>query len=262
MQGLRSHLTYANVISTLCLFLLLAGGTAYAANTIGSSDIIDESILSQDIKNAEVKVADIGQGAVATDEIANGQVKTADIGAGEVRSGNVANGQVLSADIGTGEVRSSNVANDNLTGGDIAGNSLKGADIDEGTLDVGDAARAYGDVSRLCSGDPGAEVCEVHQSKGITSVIRKAVGVYCVRAPGINPSETSAVVSTDWNGTNSPEGNASVFVAPFEGCANGGFGVYTYFAENVGVVDSAGTPRTVQGASGFSNEVGFTIVIP
>jgi hypothetical protein len=55
MRGLRSHLTYANVISTLCLFLILAGGAAYAADTIGSSDIIDESILSQDLKNGEVK---------------------------------------------------------------------------------------------------------------------------------------------------------------------------------------------------------------
>jgi hypothetical protein len=35
----------------LALFCVLAGGTAYAANTIGSADVIDESLLSQDIKN-------------------------------------------------------------------------------------------------------------------------------------------------------------------------------------------------------------------
>ena len=35
----------------LALFLVIAGGTAYAANTIGSADVIDESLLSQDIKN-------------------------------------------------------------------------------------------------------------------------------------------------------------------------------------------------------------------
>ena len=128
MRGLRSHLTYANVISTLCLFLILAGGAAYAANTIGSSDVIDESLLSQDVRNGEVKVADVGQGAVATDELANGQVKAADIGAGEVRSGQV--------------------ANDNLTGGDIAANSLKGVDIDESTLSsIGGGGPAGGDLA-------------------------------------------------------------------------------------------------------------------
>ena len=35
----------------LALFLVIAGGTAYAANTIGSSDVIDESLLSADLKN-------------------------------------------------------------------------------------------------------------------------------------------------------------------------------------------------------------------
>jgi len=43
---------------------------AYAANTIGSSDIIDESILSQDIKNGEVKSSDIGTSAVTNSKIA------------------------------------------------------------------------------------------------------------------------------------------------------------------------------------------------
>ena len=79
MRKLRAHLTYANVVSSLCLFLVLAGGAAYAANTIGSADIIDESILTQDVKNGEVRVADIGANAVRSAEIANGQVSGADL---------------------------------------------------------------------------------------------------------------------------------------------------------------------------------------
>lgn len=43
---------------------------AYAANTIGSSDIINESILSEDIKNRQVKAADIATDAVGAAEIA------------------------------------------------------------------------------------------------------------------------------------------------------------------------------------------------
>jgi len=42
---------------------------AYAANTIGSADIIDESILSEDIKNGQVKASDIATDAVTADEI-------------------------------------------------------------------------------------------------------------------------------------------------------------------------------------------------
>ena len=42
MRRIRSHLSYANVISTLCLFLLLSGGTAVAltgSNTVQSDDL-------------------------------------------------------------------------------------------------------------------------------------------------------------------------------------------------------------------------------
>ncbi|MGI0016792.1 MAG: hypothetical protein ACREBU_25510, partial [Nitrososphaera sp.] len=42
---------------------------AYAANTVGSVDIIDESIQSVDIKNGQVKAADIGVDAVGGSEL-------------------------------------------------------------------------------------------------------------------------------------------------------------------------------------------------
>jgi hypothetical protein len=38
-RELRGHLTYANVISTLCLFLLLAGGSALAAATLAKNSV-------------------------------------------------------------------------------------------------------------------------------------------------------------------------------------------------------------------------------
>ncbi len=65
MRRVRSHLTYANVISTLCLFLLLTGGTAVAlrgknsvqSNDIGpgaqvkKADVVNDSLTGADIKN-------------------------------------------------------------------------------------------------------------------------------------------------------------------------------------------------------------------
>ena len=42
---------------------------AYAANTIGSSDIINETILSEDIKNSQIKAADIATDAVGAAEL-------------------------------------------------------------------------------------------------------------------------------------------------------------------------------------------------
>src|SRR5438067_292925 len=63
-RQLRRRLTFANVCSLLALVVALGTGSAYAANTIGSSDIIDESIQSVDIKNGEVRQGDSNDGGV------------------------------------------------------------------------------------------------------------------------------------------------------------------------------------------------------
>ncbi len=77
------------IVALIALFVAL-GGTAYAAATIGSGQIIDESIKSQDIKNGEVKNADLGTDAVGSGKISDGQVKAADIANGAVTSDKLA----------------------------------------------------------------------------------------------------------------------------------------------------------------------------
>jgi hypothetical protein len=75
-ERIRCHLTYANVISTVCLFLLLGGGTAVALNGTNS-------VQSDDLgPGAQVKAADVADNAVSSADIANGQVKGADVAEG------------------------------------------------------------------------------------------------------------------------------------------------------------------------------------
>jgi hypothetical protein len=57
-------LTYSNVISTLCLFLLLGGGTAFAANQLGKN-----SVGSKQIKKNAVTTAKLKNGAVTGSKI-------------------------------------------------------------------------------------------------------------------------------------------------------------------------------------------------
>ena len=68
---MRNRLTYANVMSTLAVVLVVAGGTAYAANTIGSSDVIDNSLQSVDLKNNDVRGADVRTDSLTGADIAN-----------------------------------------------------------------------------------------------------------------------------------------------------------------------------------------------
>jgi hypothetical protein len=64
MKHLRHHLTYANVVATLCLFLLLGGATAIAAGHLGKN-----SVGSKQLKKNSVTAAKIKNGAVTTTKI-------------------------------------------------------------------------------------------------------------------------------------------------------------------------------------------------
>jgi hypothetical protein len=61
LQGMKRHLSYANVISTLCLFLVL-GGTAYAAATITGKQVKNNSLTGADIRNGTLGAADLRRG--------------------------------------------------------------------------------------------------------------------------------------------------------------------------------------------------------
>ena len=58
MRTLRNKLTYANVISTLCLFLVLGGGAAVAAgqlpkNSVGTKQLKNDAVTGKKIKKSE-----------------------------------------------------------------------------------------------------------------------------------------------------------------------------------------------------------------
>jgi hypothetical protein len=99
----RTRLSFANVTSTLALFLAL-GGTSYAAaqlpfnsvgkgqiksNAVGKSEIASNSVGTSELRNSGVAAADIKSGAVGpsevrpnaidSDELADGGIGAADL---------------------------------------------------------------------------------------------------------------------------------------------------------------------------------------
>jgi len=137
LAKLRPRSAY-DVMAALALFIALATGTAYAANTIGSSDIID----------GQVKTADLGANAVNSSKIANGQVTAADIAQAAVTIDELAQAAVGNPELRNDAVTTQKVLNGTLLGADVADNTLKGADIDESTLSgIGGGGPAGGDLS-------------------------------------------------------------------------------------------------------------------
>ncbi len=141
---IRPRLTYANVASSIALFIALGTGGAYAADTIGSADIIDESILSQDIKNGEVKTSDLGGAAVSNGKLGTNAVGTGkvldesltalDLGPASVGTSEIADAAIANADLAAGAVDSAGVLDSSLTGTDILSSSLTGSDVANSSL--------------------------------------------------------------------------------------------------------------------------------
>ena len=126
-----------NHLAVVALVFAVGGGTAWAANTIGSADIID----------GEVKTADLDSGAVRTAKIANGHVRGEDIAADAVGSSAIADGAV-------GGPEAFLLAED-----EIVDDSVDGQDVDEASLDFdlekafqesADDSRSYKTVNAEC----------------------------------------------------------------------------------------------------------------
>src|SRR4051812_20877917 len=126
---LRRGLTFANVCSFIAMTVALGTGGAYAANTIGSADIIDESIQSVDIKNGEVKNPDLGANSVTSSRIATGNVFNSDLANDAVTSGKVAANSLTSSDLGP----------DSVTGSELKDKPGAGVLVGEGWHEVGAA---------------------------------------------------------------------------------------------------------------------------
>ena len=198
LEKVRPRSIY-DVMALIACVGVIAGGTAYAANTIGSSDVIDESLLSQDIKNGEVKAT----------ELAGAAVTNSKLGANAVGTGKVADENLTALDLAPDSVGTSEVAGGSLTGADVSFDSLTGSDILESSLSVNAMgcqtgkvlgfARVKGSSGMPAFYTPASEVVDTKHNcfGGAVEVRRSAVGVYFVRFVGMSTRLALAVSNSD-----------------------------------------------------------------
>ena len=87
MDRFRKRLTYANLMSSIAVFLVLGGATAFAAshlgkNSVGSKQLKKNAVTAAKIKKNAVTGAKIGANAVTGDKVKDGSVTGADINLG------------------------------------------------------------------------------------------------------------------------------------------------------------------------------------
>ena len=183
MRHIRRHLTYANVMATIAVFLVLTGGTAVAlsgSNTVFTDDIANDTVPASGgnpaggLVAADLRPSSVGSSEVANESLTSADIEDSSLGNGDFLTGSVdsrvvTDGSLTSADIAnpslgngdflTGSVDSRVVTDSSLTGADVSLNSLTGNDINESTLvgvkDGDSCISGAVRFGRLCAGSDG-----------------------------------------------------------------------------------------------------------
>ena len=118
MSKLKRHLSVANVLSCIALFVAL-GGSAFAAVKLNAGQVKAVNIAKQAVTNAKIK-----QQAVTSGKIKNGTVNALDLGAGQVIGEKIATGAVTSKKIAKKAVSPRTIANEAVTADKLANGAI------------------------------------------------------------------------------------------------------------------------------------------
>jgi hypothetical protein len=233
LEKLRPRSIYDVMAAIACLGVL-AGGTAYAADTIGSSDVINESLLSEDVKNGEVKWTDLANNSVGSGKVIDETLASADIKNGEVGTDDVLNSSLTGTDVATGSLTGSDIATGGILGVDVGTDSLSGSDIIESSLDVRAMGCKIGLVQAFArvKGQSGIPATYTDSSTfvdtknsctgGTVQVRRQSEGVYYVRFNGLNAKLAVAISNSDGFGVDSAANDNVLSVNRITGGADEG----------------------------------------
>jgi hypothetical protein len=118
VSKLKRHLSVANVLSCVALFVAL-GGSAFAAVKLNAGQVKTVNIARQAVTNPKIK-----QQAVTSGKIKNGTVNSLDLGAGQVTSEKIATGAVTGKKIAKKAVSPRTLAEEAVISGKIANESI------------------------------------------------------------------------------------------------------------------------------------------
>jgi hypothetical protein len=118
VSKLKRHLSVANVLSCIALFVAL-GGSAFAAVKLNAGQVKTVNIAQQAVTTPKIK-----QQAVTSGKIKNGTVNALDIGAGQVTNEKIATGAVTAKKIAKKAVSPRTLAEEAVTTDKLANGAV------------------------------------------------------------------------------------------------------------------------------------------
>ena len=132
------------------------GATALAANSVGTSEVIDNSLTAADLAANSVGASEIAAGAVGTSEVADNTLTAADLAADSVGASELANNSVASANIIDSTIVSADIAANTIVAADIATDGVGAAEIAAGAVGTSEVANNSLTASDLAADSVGA----------------------------------------------------------------------------------------------------------
>jgi len=195
---MKPRLTYANVTSTLALFIAIGGTTAFAA-----SKLPDKSVGEFQLR----------PGAVTAEKIRKAAVTAPKIKEGAIKQGKIANGSITAAKLSLGSVAGSSLQEGSVTNSKLAPEAVTGDKALESTFSQVPSAAKADFASQAESANPPAfarisseATIDSNLSKGVSVKEGSLGGIYCVSASSFTPK--GAQVTPHFTG----EGDVSAYV--------------------------------------------------
>jgi len=248
VNGVSRHFSYANVMSTLAVFLGLAGGSVAIAaipddNSVDSAKVIDDSLKSVDLMNGE---------AVKSTDVMDDEIRAADIAPDGVTGSEIATGAVKSSDVDDDTIVSADIAPDGVTQSEIANDAVGAPQIITGAVRSDEIATdAVGASEIAASGVGSSEIAtdSVHQSElapssvGSTEILNGSITGTDIGAGQVDASQIGddAIYRVESTGTTFED---------VDSARNGDYGIGS---DSVSCSDNRGSGELISGGANWAN---------
>ena len=199
MRRIRRHMSFANVISVIALFVAL-GGASYAAVTLPKN-----SVGAKQIKKRAVRNKHINTNAVSASKIQRNSISSPKIADGSVFGNDLADNSVGSSELGDNSVGSGEMSDNSVGGSEITNGSVALTDLAPEATGPRAFARVRADGTLETEGDAqapplpsqnrGVDQTDVQKDAGAPAAESTGPGVYCFGDLGFTPR--SALVTLD-----------------------------------------------------------------
>lgn len=231
-----------------------AGGVG--PNSVGSAEVIDNSLTSSDLGSSSVGSSELQSNAVSSSKVLDNSLTSSDLASGSVGSSEVLDNSLTSLDLGSSSVGSSELQSNAVSSSKVLDNSLTSSDL--GSSSVGSSELQSNSVSSSKVLDNSLTSSDLASSSvGSSEIANGSISYFDIGWPIAGTVESRGLEVQNSSGSTRAETFVSSDVGILatygsNGNLNARFNYVTGFSNNghIGVYNSSGSRRAGMAVNG------------